>query len=85
MACLRAVLGVWVAAGLIALVFMAALVAAWSRIEALVFAPRRPPFPIRPVPDRSGLTAGDHVAFARALTAVATAYLAECERQEHER
>jgi hypothetical protein len=76
---------VWVTAGLLALVFMAALVAVWSRVEARVFAPRRPPFPIRPVPDSSGLTAGDHVAFARALTAVATAYLAECERQEHER
>jgi hypothetical protein len=62
-----------------------ALVAIWSRIEARVFAPRRPPYPIPPVPDRTGMAPGDHVAFARALTAVATAYLAECERQEHER
>jgi hypothetical protein len=84
-ACVRAVLGVWVAAGLIALVLMAALVAAWSRIEARAFAPRRPPSPIPRVPGRSRLVPGDHVAFARALAAVATAYLAECERQEHER
>jgi hypothetical protein len=81
----RQLLGVWVTAGLVAVVLTTALVAAWSRFEARAFAPRRPPSPIPPVPRRSRLVPGDHVAFARALTAVATAYLAECERQEQER
>jgi hypothetical protein len=81
----RAVLGVWAAALLGAVALTAGLIAGWAAVEARVFDRPRPSPPVlmpRPVP---GLTAGDHTAFARALTAVATAYLTECERQEHQR
>jgi hypothetical protein len=80
----RAALGVWVAAGLVALVAVAGVIAALTAIEARVFdRPRRPPASV--VVRAPGLDASDHVAFARALTAVAAAYLTECERQEHQR
>jgi hypothetical protein len=81
----RVVLGVWAAAGLVALALVAGLIAGWVALEARVFDRPRPSPPVlisRRVP---GLTAGDHTAFARALTAVATAYLTECERQEGNR
>jgi hypothetical protein len=81
----RAVLGVWAAAGLVALAAVAGLVAGWAALEARVFDRPRPSPPVL-IPRRApGLTAGDHTAFARALTAVATAYLTECERQERRR
>ena len=81
----RVVLGVWAAAGLVALAAVAGLIAGWAAVEARVFDRPRPSPPVL-IPRRApGPTAGDHTAFARALTAVATAYLTECERQEHPR
>jgi predicted lipid-binding transport protein (Tim44 family) len=79
----RIVLGVWAAAGLVALAVTAGLIAGWAAVEARAF---RPSPPSTPAGARGpGLSPGDHVAFARALTAVATAYLTACERQEHQR
>jgi short subunit dehydrogenase-like uncharacterized protein len=78
----RAALGVWVAAGLVALAAVAGVIAALAVIEARVFdRPRRSAAPV--VVPAPGLDTSDHVAFARALTAVAAAYLTACERQEH--
>jgi len=77
----RLVLGVWIAAALIALVAVAGLIAGWAAVEARAFDQRRSARVVVRAPG----TAADHVAFARALTAVATAYLTECERQGHER
>jgi hypothetical protein len=54
---------------------------AWARIETRT---RRAPGPRAAavaVPARPARAAVEHVAFARALAAVATAYLAECERE----
>jgi hypothetical protein len=83
----RAAVGVWACAALISLVTVAGLVAGWAVVEARVFPPSTPPSPgPGPCGPRGpGLTAGDHVEFARALTTVAAAYLAECERQEYQR
>jgi hypothetical protein len=78
----RSVLGVWIAAALIALVAVVGLIAGWAAVEARAF--DHDPRSARVVVRAPGTTA-DHVAFARALRAVATAYLTECERQEHER
>jgi hypothetical protein len=75
----RAVLGVWATAALLAVVAVAGLIAGWAAVEARCF---RAPAPRPPVRE---LTVTDHVAFARALAAVATAYLTACERQEHRR
>jgi hypothetical protein len=78
----RAALGVWVAAVLVALAAVAGVIAALAAIEARVFdRPRLPAAPV--VVPAPGLDTSDHVAFARALTAVAAAYLTACERQEH--
>jgi hypothetical protein len=74
-------LGVWVAAGVAAVVLLAALVAGWSVVEARVF-DRTRSAPRRSAPPPAWPTSSDHVAFARALTAVATAYLALCERED---
>jgi hypothetical protein len=80
----RGLAGVWAAAALVALVAVAGLIAGWAAVEARVFDRPRPSLPVL-IPRRTpGLTAGDHAAFARALTAVATAYRTECERQEHQ-
>ena len=77
----RAALGVWVAAGLVALAAVAGVIAALAAIETQVFdRPRRPTTLVVPAP---GLDTSDHIAFARALTAIAAAYLTACERQEH--
>jgi uncharacterized membrane protein len=79
----RGLLGVWAAAALVAMVAVAGLIAGWIAVEARVFDRPRPSPPVL-IPRRApGLTAGDHAAFARALTAVVAAYLTECERQEH--
>jgi hypothetical protein len=78
----RAVLGVWAAAALVALAAMVGLIAGWAAVEARAFDRRRPSPPA--VVRASGAT-GDHLAFARALSAVAAAYLTECERQEQQR
>jgi hypothetical protein len=74
----RAVLGVWATAALLAVVAVAGLIAGWAAVEARCF--RRAPASRPPVRE---LPVTDHVAFARALAAVAAAYLTACERQEH--
>jgi uncharacterized membrane protein len=74
----RAVLGVWATAAVLAVVAVTGLIAGWAAVEARCF--RRAPPPGPPVRE---LNVTDHVAFARALDAVATAYLTACERQEH--
>jgi hypothetical protein len=81
----RAVLGVWAAAALVALALVAGLIAGWAAVEARIFDRPRPAPPVLTPPRAPRLTAGDHTAFARALTAVAAAYLTECERQEGNR
>jgi hypothetical protein len=79
----RGLLGVWATAVLVAVAAMVGLIAGWAAVEARAFDRPRPSPPVL-IPRRApGLTAGDHTAFARALTAVAAAYLTECERQEH--
>jgi hypothetical protein len=78
----RAALGVWAAAVLVALAAMAGLIAGWAAVEARAFDRRRPS---PPAAVRAPDVAADHVAFARALSAVAAAYLTECERQEQQR
>jgi hypothetical protein len=72
---LRVLLGPWAAAVVLAAAGMAGLLAGWATVEARAFDRRRP------VIVRGGPARGDHVAFARALATVATAYLAECERE----
>ncbi len=77
----RAVLGVWMAATLVALVGVAGLMAGWAAVEARAFGLQSraaDPVPVQ----RPELRGPDHVAFARGLAAVAAAYLAHCERQE---
>jgi hypothetical protein len=76
----RALLGVWVAAGLVAMAAVAGLIAGLAALEARVFDRQRAT--TSTVVRARGLGAGDHVAFARALSAVAAAYLTECERQD---
>jgi hypothetical protein len=78
----RALLGVWAAAVLVALAALVGLIAGWAAVEARAF-DRRHPSP--PATVRTPGTAADRVAFARALAAVAAAYLTACERQEHPR
>jgi hypothetical protein len=73
----RAVLGVWATAALVAVVAVAGLIAGWAAVEDRCFRRPTPRPPVRELP------VTDHVAFARALAAVATAYLTACERQEH--
>jgi hypothetical protein len=81
----RAWMGVWPAAVLVALAVVAAVVAGLGAFEDWVFdRGRRPGSRLGVMPVRGGGELGDHVAFARALVAVATVYLAECERQERE-
>jgi hypothetical protein len=81
----RGLVGVWAAAVLVALVAVVGLIAGWAALEVRVFdRPHLRPSPPVLIPRRPpGLDPGDHTAFAWALTAVATAYLTECERQEH--
>ena len=71
----RALLGPWAAAIALAAVGVAGVIVGWASVEARVFDRRRA------VVMRHGSAHGDHVAFARALAAVAAAYLAECERE----
>jgi hypothetical protein len=72
---MRLLLGPWAAAMALAAVGVAGLVVGWASVEARAF-DRRHPLVVR-----DGAAHRDHVAFARALTAVAAAYLAECERE----
>ena len=81
-AAVRVLFGVWAAAVVGATILVAGVLVCWAAVEARAFDRRRPCLPARRTP---ATPLGDHVAFARALTAVATAYLAECERQERER
>jgi hypothetical protein len=85
---LRLVAGVWITAVAAAALAVVGLVAGWAAVERRAF-PRRPAGPVSvPVGPRiPGRAAGDgarHVAFARALTTVAAAYLAECERDQRQ-
>jgi hypothetical protein len=73
----RAVVGVWATAVLLAVVAVAGLIAGWAALEDRCFRRRVPRPPVRELP------VTDRLVFARALAAVATAYLAECERQEY--
>jgi hypothetical protein len=79
---LRLVAGVWITSAVVAVLVVVGLVAGWAAIERRVF-PRRPPAPSVLVGPQPGDDAR-HVAFARALAVVATAYLAECERDEQQ-
>jgi hypothetical protein len=80
-----AVVGVWPSAALVALFFTVGAVAAWAtKVEPRLFAPRFPELApgeflvhLDPPP---GVEV-DHLAFARALSAVADAYVEECRRQ----
>jgi len=80
---LFAVAGPWVAAAVVGVGVVVGALAVWARwVEPWLFAPRVPPgddFVVRLVPP-PGVEV-DHVAFARALVAVADAYLDECVRQ----
>jgi hypothetical protein len=51
-----------------------------AAVEARASKRRRVPLALMPVPV---VNRRDHVAFARALTAVASAYLSACEREDH--
>jgi hypothetical protein len=74
---IRLVLGVWPAAVVLAALGLGHLLVLWAKVEATAFDRDR-----RAVVAHSGAArAADHVAFARALAAVAQAYLAECERE----
>jgi hypothetical protein len=84
----RLVAGVWITAVAVAGLAVVGLVAGWAAIERRAF-PRRPapPAPVPVGPRAPGRAAGDgtrHVAFARALSTVAAAYLAECERDQRQ-
>jgi hypothetical protein len=79
---MRLLLGVWAAAVVGAVVLVTGVLVCWAAVEKRAFDRRRLYCPARRTP---ATPLDDHLAFARALTAVATAYLAECERQERER
>jgi len=54
----------------------------WARVEARMFAPRRPPAQVVIARRRAPAVDDDrHLAFARALADVAARYLAECEAE----
>jgi hypothetical protein len=76
----RALLGWWGVAVLLAAAVVAAFIAAMAAVEARASKRRRVPLALMPVPV---VNRRDHVAFARALTAVASAYLSACEREDH--
>jgi hypothetical protein len=84
---MRCWLGVWPTAVVLATVGTAGLLAVWAEAERRLFAPppsRAQLVERRPQASERGLDPAGHAAFARALTAVAAAYLTECERQERE-
>jgi hypothetical protein len=76
----RHLAGVWVAAGIVALSGVVGLIACLAALDAWAADRARcsPPATVV-VPERSAGEA-DRLAFARALAAVAAAYVAECER-----
>jgi hypothetical protein len=77
----RHLAGVWVAAAIVALAGVVGLIACLAALDAWAADRHRcsPPATVV-VPDGSIGEAAGHVAFARALAAVAAAYVAECER-----
>jgi hypothetical protein len=77
----RHLAGVWVAAGIVALSGVVGLIAWLAALDAWAADRARcsPPATVV-VPDGSIGEAADRLAFARALAAVAAAYVAECER-----
>jgi hypothetical protein len=77
----RHLAGVWVAAAIVALAGVVGLIACLAALDA--WSGDRhccSPSATVVVPDRSIGEAADRLAFARALAAVASAYVAECER-----
>jgi hypothetical protein len=76
----RAVLPWWAVGVLAGVAVVAAVIAGMAAIEARVF-DRDRGCPVVVVARRPEATP-DHAAFARALTAVATAYLSACERED---
>ena len=77
----RAVLGPVAAAVLTGMALVAVVIAAFAAVEARAFERRRA-LPRAVIPYRPAANDLDHAAFARALTAVAAAYLTACEREE---
>jgi hypothetical protein len=74
------VVGCVVTAGLLALAVVCGAVQAWAvYVEPRLFG--SPGVPDEVVVDRRALAQLDHVDFARALSAVADAYLDECQRR----
>jgi hypothetical protein len=76
----RHLAGVWVGAGIVALAGVVGLIACLAALDTWAADRHRCSPPATVVADRSAGEAADHLAFARALAAVASAYLAECER-----
>ena len=74
--------GVWVATGIVALAGVVGVIACLAALDAWAADRHRcsPPTTTVPVPDRPPGEAADRLAFARALAAVAAAYVAHCER-----
>jgi len=80
----RLVFGAWPTAVVVAAVVMWWGLRAWAGVEARARR-RGAAVAIRATdPLRSSRVAAVHVAFARALTAVADAYLTECEREANQ-
>jgi hypothetical protein len=77
----RQVAGVWAAAGIVALAGVLGVVAGLAALEVWVFDRRRSSIPATVVPEVAAGDATEHLAFARALAAVAAAYVGECERE----
>ena len=77
----RHLAGVWVAAAIVALAGVVGLIAGLAALDAWATdRHRRSPPATVVVPGRPPGEAADRLAFARALAAVAVAYVAECER-----
>jgi hypothetical protein len=73
----RLVLGAWPAAFVLAAVGVGWLLVLWAGVEARAFGGDRPAGGAH----SDDAPAAGHVAFARALAAVAASYLAACERE----
>jgi hypothetical protein len=76
----RHLAGVWVAAAIVALAGVVGLIACLAALDTWAADRHRCSRRATVVPDGSIGEAADRRAFARALAAVAAAYLAECER-----
>jgi hypothetical protein len=73
----RNVLGVWPTSAALAFIGLWWGLQGWQRIETSAFPGRSAPVPA----GRSPVGPAGHAAFARALAAVADAYLSECEAE----